>query len=272
MVLEFGDGVATSDEANLVNTGHMASDLVFEYFISEFIEYNLIGRFLDDGAVKAAGKTVLKEGAEEVVEQGATQGGKAIAQKAAVKQAATGAKSAAAGTQATTTAAKTAATAGSKTAWTASGVFGAVTAAFAVTMAVLDIIDKAGFNQIMGKKDLEDYGNLYKDAFQDLDLDEKVELPIASSILDVDGNGNVVYSEWGELYMKYVNEYLLDKYGIPENWQDSLREVEIQKPANFDEVFRYIGGTPEAKKSYITWGISFLVVILIILMFLIFKK
>ncbi len=267
MVLEFGDGVATSGEASLINSGHMASDLLFDYFISEFIEYNLVGRFLGDGAVKASGKTVLKKGAEEAVEQGAKQGAKAVAQKAAVKQASTGTKAAFAA------AAKPAASAGAKSSViSASGAWNAVTIAFAVTMLTLDIIDKAGFNQLLGKKDLEDYGNLYKEAFEDLDLDEKVELPIAVSILDVDANGNVVYSEWGELYMQYVNEYLTSEYGIPENWQDSLQEIEIQKPTNFDDVFRYMGGTPEAKASYIKWGISFLVIILIILMFLIFKK
>lgn len=263
MVVSTREGSATSKDAMLVNSGHLASDIIFSIFIADVVEYILIDQFFDDGAVKAGGKVVTKKGASEIVEKGAVQGGKTVTQKMAAKQ--------------VTNATVKGATVPPEAVVSTSYVGYAITAAmivFDITMLVLDILDKAGFNQIMGPADLEGYRDTFADVFEEngFDLNEKVELPVAVMLYDVYPDGSIGYSEWGELYIQYVNEYLMNEYGYPENWADSLREVEIEKPSNFDEIFRYFGGTPDAKQSYITWGVTFLVIILIILMFLIFKK
>lgn len=281
MVISVEDTTAsTGSHQGLINSGHLAGDILLEFLLGEVIETMLIENGIIKPAARKIGDTLASRAAQETLRR-STQAGQNVAMqsaaKSATKRVATGAAKQG-GQQAAKSSAQLAGQ-GARFAATASNVFLWATIAFSVIMAILDFMDINGYNIILDKKALEEVKEAYEELFKDelfVSIGNRQDIELTYLIFDLDSGGlKKDGSKWTKLYNEYVNEYIVDQLGFDEDWLNQLIEIDdtsLKNIPNFEELIRYAGGSPDAKKKYITWGLSILAIFIVILIFLLFKK
>ncbi len=265
---------SASDGGALISTGSMGGDIAISLVVSELIETYIVEKRLVAGGARRLGSMLVNRGLiNGVSDDLALAGAKQAASKAGGKAVTSGVTPSVGANAAGSAAARATAT-GAKFASHATNVFSAATFAFSIAMVVMDIMDKNGYNIILGPKDLEEIKKAYDEVYHNqlyTDVNERQDFDVESLIYDLTPSGYPKYSDkWGEMYWKYYNEYLVS-IGFAENWFELVPEADTTDlPAvdenTMEEYFRYFE-TKDSKNKYITWGISFLACLVVILIF-----
>jgi len=279
MVISDDSTASTGSHQGLINSGHLASDILLEFLLGEVVETALLEEGLIKPTARRIGDSLATRAAQQTLKTSA-QAGKNVGMQGAASSA-TNKVATGAAKQGGQTAAKTSAqlsTQGAKFATTASNAFMVATIAFSVVMAVLDFMDVNGYNIILDKKALEEVKEAYEEVFKDdlfISLGTRQDIELEPLLYDISPNGTLKQSDkWGKLYMEYMNEYIEDNLGFGKNWQDQIPQIDGPTTENipdFAELIRYAHGSPEAKQKYITWGLSILAIFIVILIFVLFK-
>lgn len=279
MVIQDDTTASTGRHQGLINSGHLAGDIILEFLLGEVIETALIEEGIIKPTARRIGDSLATRAAQQTLKT-SSQAGKNVAMQgatsSAAKKVATGAAKQG-GQQAAKSSAQLA-TQGARFASTASSAFAFATIAFSVAMMVLDFMDVNGYNIILDKKALEEIKEAYEELFRDdlfVSIGTRQDIELEPLLFDLYTNGQPKQSDkWGKLYMEYVNEYIEDELGFGKDWQEQIPQISgpsVEDNPNFAELIRYAHGTPEAKKKYIMWGLSILAIFIVILIFVLFK-
>lgn len=265
------EDIKPMDTSGLVNTGNFGADLAVSYLISEILETLIVENLIIKQNVAWFGDILIRRAYERALTKSMAATG---AQQIAAKQALSSLRAGMAPTKVFMT---TSTATGAKYAATAGKITSAAFFIFSMVNLMMDIMDVNGYNIILDNKQLSEIKKATEEMYNNdiyNNFNTRQDVDVSALIFDISRSGNIIYSEWGEKYQEFVNEYL-ESIGFDDEWKNNIQRIldpevlQVVDPTILEEFFRY-NETSSSKKKYIIWGFIIAIIILSILFFGIF--